>query len=307
MTETKMTPAQSAEPISDKAAAALYRAIRQVLPEVLYRGALSALESTPPTEGSGLSWSNLPADELLKIDSESAQIERLRRSVQALEQWNLRCGLNDAYAPTAQLLSTLASADEATAEQWLQRPSVRAEMQGYLQRLRLDGANAQQLADFNQVRPNGEPKPPARSLINWEAISVPQNTVQTVVKVSAGSAIAEFNRLGGIITAATAAGNLLAGGITKGLELAGAGIAKLAGGFAEVAAMQSANIGTAGDFARLTGKSFADSQDQIDGFGERMSKVAADLPGQNDLYKQIGLGITDNLVPAFQDASRRTQ
>ena len=126
--------------------------------------------------------------------------------------------------------------------------------------------------------------------------------MQTVVKVSAGSAIAEFNRLGGSITAATAAGNLLAGGITKGLELAGAGIAKLAGGFAEVAAMQSANIGTAGDFARLTGKSFADSQDQIDGFGERMSKVAADLPGQNDLYKQIGLGITDNLVPAFQDA-----
>ena len=153
MTETKSTSAPSAEAISDKAAAALYRAIRQVLPEVLYRGALSALESTPPTEGSGLSWSNLPAGELLKIDSEFANFERLRRSVQALEQWNLRCGLNDAYAPTAQLLSTLAGADEATAEQWLQRPSVRAEIKSYLQRLQLDGANAQQLSDFNRVKP----------------------------------------------------------------------------------------------------------------------------------------------------------
>ena len=168
MTEAKSTSAPSAEALSDKTAAALYRAIKQVLPEILHRGALAALESTPPTEGSGLSWSNLPAGELLRIDSEFASFERLRRSVQALEQWNLRCGLNDAYAPTAQLLSTLAGTDEAVTEQWLQRPSVRSEMQGYLQRLRLDGANAQRLSEFNRVRPDGTPKPDARSLITWE-------------------------------------------------------------------------------------------------------------------------------------------
>ena len=168
-----MTNAQSTEQapeLSDRAAAALYRAIRQVLPEVLYRGAIATLESTPPTEGSGLSWSNLPAGELLKLDSESAQIERLRRSVQALEQWNLRCGLGDAYAPTGQCLSALAGVGTDIAEQWLQRPSVRSEVMGYLQRLKLDGANAQQLADFNRVRPTGEPKPPARSFINWEQV-----------------------------------------------------------------------------------------------------------------------------------------
>ena len=166
-----MTNAQSTEQapeLSDRTAAGLYRSIRAMLPEILHRGAIASLEATAPTEGSGLSWANLPADELSKLDSEFAQFERLRRSVQALEQWNLRCGLGDAYAPTAKCLASLAGTDEAVTERWLQRPSVRLEIQSYLKRLHLDGASAQQLADFNRVRPNGEPKPDARSLIRWE-------------------------------------------------------------------------------------------------------------------------------------------
>lgn len=129
-----------------------------------------------------------------------------------------------------------------------------------------------------------------------------QNTVQTIVKCNASSAISEFKRLGGSITAATAAGNLLASGIGKGLESLVAGAGKLAGAFKDVASIQAENIGTSGDFARLTGKSFAEAQDQVSGFSERMAKVAAGLSGDNQLYKSIGLGITDNLVPAFLDA-----
>lgn len=158
------------EQLSDKSAAQAYRSIRAILPELIHRGALSVLEATAPTEGSGLSWANVPADELSKMDSESARLERLRRSVTALEQWNLKFGLSEAYAPTAKILSSLAGTGEGTAQQWLARPSVRTEIERYLKRLWLDGASAQKLADFNRLKPNGDPKPDARSLISWEAI-----------------------------------------------------------------------------------------------------------------------------------------
>ncbi len=153
--------------LSEKEAAQAYRNLETLLPEILRRGAVAALEGAGNVSSSGLSWANLPKAELMEINSELASFEKIRRAMAALEEHNLRSGLDGCYAPTSGLLSSLAGVDVGVAENWLNWPSVRGELKGYMRRLRLENANDQQIADFNRLQSSGIPKADPIELIAW--------------------------------------------------------------------------------------------------------------------------------------------
>ena len=131
------------------------------------------------------------------------------------------------------------------------------------------------------------------------------NTVQAVIKVDAAQAQRELNALGALMTKSVASGNLLASGIGNGLQAISNAAAGVISGavrsFNEAADISLSNIGTAGDMAKLTGMSFADAQKDIAKFTKEMSIAAADLPGDTAGFVGLGVGISDNLVPAFKD------
>ena len=106
--------------------------------------------------------------------------------------------------------------------------------------------------------------------------------------------------LRGSLTAATAAGNILANTITSGVSRAFQGLSK---SVSEASDIQLNNITGAGTFAALTGKSYGEATKFIDKMNLSLAKTAATLPGTTQGYKDIALGIMDNLLPAFQDAN----
>ncbi len=127
------------------------------------------------------------------------------------------------------------------------------------------------------------------------------NRVVTTIQVDNAAALSAFDKLGGALTKSTALGVVMGNAITGGLNLAKDAVGGLIGKFGEASKLSLGNIGTAGDMAKLTGMSFAESQKDIAAFTERMSVAAASLPGDTASFVALGIGISDNLVPAFQD------
>ena len=150
--------------LSDKAAAAAYRSIKAILPEILHRGAIAALESTAPAQGSGLSWCNIPSADLLKLDSELANCEKLRRSLEAVELWNLKNGRSQGYAPTGALLARIAGIAQSEADQWLARPGIAADVALLMAGLNI-GSKGPRV--FNTMKNESERKADPRSVIRW--------------------------------------------------------------------------------------------------------------------------------------------
>jgi hypothetical protein len=94
--------------------------------------------------------------------------------------------------------------------------------------------------------------------------------------------------------------NLLANVITNGVSSA---FSALNDKFKESTQLQLNNITATSTFAALTGKSFADSGELVQKLNNNLAEAAAKLPGSTQAYKDIALGISDNLIPAFTDAN----
>lgn len=155
MTDQKLTQTQ---------AAAAYRTLESVLPEVLRRGATAVLEQTEPAQESGLHWCNVPSADLLEMTSELANCEKLRRSLEAVEEWNLRNGRSQGYAPTGALLASLAGIAQSEADLWLARPGIAADVALLMSGLNI-GSKGPRI--FNTMKNEHERKPDPRSVIKW--------------------------------------------------------------------------------------------------------------------------------------------
>ena len=118
------------------------------------------------------------------------------------------------------------------------------------------------------------------------------NTVSTRI-IAKDDATKVFNNLGASMRNNVAIGTLMGNAISGAMAGATAAVGALINKFGEAADIQSANIGTAGDFARLTGMSFDEAGQQIDSFTKRMAKAAATLPGSTQLYTELGNSISD--------------
>lgn len=99
---------------------------------------------------------------------------------------------------------------------------------------------------------------------------------------------------------ATLGANLMTSAITKGLQGLGSLMGEVGAKLKESMNIQQQNISTAGTLMKLIGLDFNEATGFIDGFSDKMSKVAASLPGATSDYVNLGKGIMDNLVPAFK-------
>lgn len=160
MTDLEMTDKK----LTQTEAAAAYRALESVLPEVLRLGSIAALEGQQLEENSGLHWCNVPSADLLKMTSELANLEKLRRSLEAVEEYNLRHGRSLGYAPTAALLASLAGIAESDADLWLARPGIAADVALLMAGLNIGSKGAR---IFNTMKNESERKADPRSVIRW--------------------------------------------------------------------------------------------------------------------------------------------
>lgn len=122
-------------------------------------------------------------------------------------------------------------------------------------------------------------------------------TVTLRAKDEASKVIQSFKS--GLTSSLTAA-NILANSIQSGLTAAMKG---LTNSLKEASNIELNNITAAGTYVALTGKSFGEAEKVVNKLNESLAKTAATLPGTTQGYKDIALGIMDNVIPAFQDAS----
>ncbi|MEH2093998.1 hypothetical protein [Nostoc sp.] len=109
-----------------------------------------------------------------------------------------------------------------------------------------------------------------------------------------------FKGLTGLIEGATLKANLLSEALSAGLSK---GVSALTAKFKEAADIQLNNISAASTYAALTGRNFADAEKVFSNLDKRINQIASSLPGSTEEYKQLALGIQDNLIPAFVDAN----
>ncbi|MFN6486296.1 MULTISPECIES: hypothetical protein [unclassified Nostoc] len=109
-----------------------------------------------------------------------------------------------------------------------------------------------------------------------------------------------FKGLTGLIEGATLRANLLSEALSAGLSK---GVSALTSKFKEAADIQLNNITAASTYAALTGRNFADAEKVFSNLDKRINQIASSLPGSTEEYKQLALGIQDNLIPAFVDAN----
>lgn len=152
--------------------AAAYRAIAKILPDVLQRGALAALDEQQPSEASGLSWINIQNADLLDMHSDNAKLEKMRRSMEAVEVHNLMNGRMLAYAPTPALLASLAGVEDEFAAAWLARRGIAREIELVLAWIRIGHQEAASFnaKRFNQMIDAGTRKPDPRSALKWDEL-----------------------------------------------------------------------------------------------------------------------------------------
>ncbi|MGV0103969.1 Phage tail tape measure protein [Nostoc sp. DSM 114160] len=109
-----------------------------------------------------------------------------------------------------------------------------------------------------------------------------------------------FKNLTGLIEGATLRANLLSDVLSAGLSK---GVSALTSKLKEAADIQLNNISAASTYAALTGRNFADAEKVFSNLDKRINEIASSLPGSTEEYKNLALGIQDNLIPAFVDAN----
>ncbi|MEH1858029.1 MAG: hypothetical protein V7L21_08510 [Nostoc sp.] len=122
----------------------------------------------------------------------------------------------------------------------------------------------------------------------------------TVVLNAKDNASGVFKGLTGLIEGATLRANLLSETLSTGLSK---GVSALTSKFKEAADIQLNNISAASTYAALTGRNFSDAEKVFSSLDKRINQIASSLPGSTEEYKRLALGIQDNLIPAFVDAS----
>ncbi|MBD2168064.1 hypothetical protein H6G04_27135 [Calothrix membranacea FACHB-236] len=129
---------------------------------------------------------------------------------------------------------------------------------------------------------------------------MPNNNTVTIQLNAKDAASGVINNLNKSLEGATFRAQLLSQTLFAGVS---AGLSALNSKFKEAADLQLNNITAASTYAALTGRSFKDSEQVFAVLDARLNKIAAALPGSTQAYKDLALGIQDNLVPAFVDAN----
>jgi hypothetical protein len=110
------------------------------------------------------------------------------------------------------------------------------------------------------------------------------------------------NRGGGLIGSifsANVAADLFVGGLSKGLEVATAGVGALTNAFGEAVNTEQALLTGANNYAAVTGIAFGDAEESIGRMNARLTEVASSLPGTTGEYRKLAVSIIDNVGPAF--------
>lgn len=81
------------------------------------------------------------------------------------------------------------------------------------------------------------------------------------------------------------------------------GFGALQGAIAKSTDLQISNLTTAQTFSALTGTAFDESAKFVDRLNSSLAISAAALPGTTEDYTRLARSISDNVLPAFQDAS----
>ncbi|MGI8933036.1 MAG: hypothetical protein ACR2FS_03080 [Phormidesmis sp.] len=180
MANQKAAAKITAEQEALEAQAAQWRAIEPLLPQIIQRGVMALLDGAAPTSELGLSgakqqskskqpidrvidWKNLPNSELLQETSEPACAERLRRSMEAFEQFNQSSDFK--LAPTPQTLASHSGTEDGYAQLWLARGGHQDRLKEYLQELNFADIGAATVG--NRVALSMAGVRSARELLKW--------------------------------------------------------------------------------------------------------------------------------------------
>ncbi|AUT00890.1 hypothetical protein CLI64_11045 [Nostoc sp. CENA543] len=107
--------------------------------------------------------------------------------------------------------------------------------------------------------------------------------------------------LGGAFEKAALKSTLMIKGLEAGVAAVTGLIGKLSQGLSQAVDIQSDNISLAGNLMKLTGQNFQQATEFVDQFSERMSKVAAALPGATSDYVTFGKLVVDDIIPAVRE------
>lgn len=186
-TTEKTTAKNTADRATLEAQAAQWRAIEPLLPEIIRRGVMALLDGAEPTSELGLSgdkvkpqqkldrvidWKNVPNSQLLQETSEAAAAERLRRSMEAFEQFNQSSDFK--LAPTPSALASHADVEDGYAQLWLSRGSHQDRLKQYLNELGYSDIGAATVGNRVVLSMNGGKS--IREVIKWdESLYSPYN------------------------------------------------------------------------------------------------------------------------------------
>jgi hypothetical protein len=109
-----------------------------------------------------------------------------------------------------------------------------------------------------------------------------------------------FQNLQGNITGAILKAGVFSSVFSGAIDAIGSGIGALTSKFNEAATIETGMISTTGTIMKLMGSSYKEAGNFVDAFNDKMSIVAAALPGATGDYVALGNGIMDNLIPAFK-------
>jgi hypothetical protein len=135
-----------------------------------------------------------------------------------------------------------------------------------------------------------------------------QSVIKITLECDASQAENKLNNLSKIIEgnlgksfqSAAFNSQLMIKGLEIGISAITGLVGKLADGLSKSIAIQSENISVAGNIMKLTGQSYAQATEFIDEFSNKMSVVAAALPGQTSDYVDFGKAIADDVIPALK-------
>ncbi|PHJ55790.1 hypothetical protein VF14_31850 [Nostoc linckia z18] len=130
-------------------------------------------------------------------------------------------------------------------------------------------------------------------------ITLECDATQAENKLNNLSKIIEGN-LGNSFQSAAFNSQLMIKGIEAGISAITGLVGKLSDGLSKSIAIQSENISVAGNIMKLTGQNYAQATEFIDEFSNKMSVIAAALPGQTSDYVDFGKAIADDVIPALK-------
>ncbi|BAY78734.1 hypothetical protein NIES25_52110 [Nostoc linckia NIES-25] len=134
-----------------------------------------------------------------------------------------------------------------------------------------------------------------------------QSIVRITLECDATQAESKLNNLSRLIEgnlgksfqSAAFNSQLMIKGLEVGINAITGFVGKLTDGLKNVASIQLENISVAGNIMKLTGQNYAQATEFIDEFSNKMSVIAAALPGQTSDYVDFGKAIADDVIPAI--------